>query len=199
MCADDICVIQRFRANQRKEMKPLFMIFLEVLKTFDRVSRSNLFSVLRSVAIPEQLVRAIEALYVERKVIIRLSEVITGPLPYDHDIIQGDVLSALLFIIYVNQISLSLNELDFVQEIADHLTCVDDFCLLTQSNKTAQKRLDVAQKRLKPRIMFNLGKCAVLAQRTSAFDLTLRKVSLAQVENYRYFGVTIAKMAYDMT
>lgn len=91
------------------------------------MNRRILFNVSRSEGIPEIVVSAIPALYVDRKVIMKLHDIVTKRLPYQHGIIQGSAISPLLFILYVNQVSVRLDKMDSGNEIADHLAFVDDF------------------------------------------------------------------------
>lgn len=138
-CADDIFLIQQPREKQCKRQKPLFLIFLDFSKVLDRVIRTFLFHILRLSRIPEVLVRVISALYEDRAVKIRVKEVVTHPLSYQHEFIQGDALSPLLFTILVDYVLRSLNSMDSHGELAEHSAFVDDFLLIAETDSTAQR------------------------------------------------------------
>ena len=114
-----------------------YALFIDFEKAFDRINRNNLWSVLRDnhYNIPRKLVRVIRSMYAQCS-----SKVKTQGIESDHfhigsGVRQGDVLSPLLFIIYMDKCVRDIGVGHFGEET---LIYADDVVVLADSVEDLQ-------------------------------------------------------------
>lgn len=136
------------------------------------------------------LVNAISAPYKKTIVSIRPGSFVTEKMPQEDEIIRRDALFSLLFVSFVNIISLWLNKLKFSGGSSEHLCrwlCVD------ATNWThGKKMLDIFDESADELgLRLDLSICAVTGEQTRFFNLKVDGKNLAQVDWYKYLGVLI--------
>jgi hypothetical protein len=105
-CTDAIFVIKQLIEKRREYNLPLFLLFLDYEKTYDRVYRCKLWNILIEYGLSSNLVNAIKSLYDNTSIIFnKENKDITGtPLKVSQGLRQGCGLSPVFVDIYINKV-----------------------------------------------------------------------------------------------
>ena len=123
-------------------------------------------AVLQKFSLTAKLAVALEKFCVNRTVILRIGSIVSKELHYDNGLIQGDSLSAFLYIIFIASISLALNGLSTTTTV-NHLAFVDDFLGLEGSQEQTQIILNVIGDICSEiGVVLNLEKCGFISENT---------------------------------
>ena len=126
---------------------PVFMCFLDIKKAFDRVNHFNLFKKLLDRGVPPYIVKLLCFWYRHQLFQVKWGQCLSQPFAVTNGIRQGGLLSPYLFNIYVDGLSLHLNETSVGCHVADrcinHLSYADDMVLMAPSVRSLQRLLDV--------------------------------------------------------
>ena len=96
---DAIFIARQLQGKYIATKKPLYFAFLDLEKAFDRVPRKVLWWALRSFAVEEWAVRAIQGMYTNSQSRVPVNGQYSDKLEFGVGVHQGSVLSPLLFII----------------------------------------------------------------------------------------------------
>ena len=94
-------------AKVRKEF--LFVAFIDMEKSYNRVDRRKLFEVMRGYGVQEILVDVIEGIYNGSMIKFEMESIMTGWCKSDSGVRQGCPLSPLLFNIYVIELGMKVS------------------------------------------------------------------------------------------
>ena len=191
-----------------KHGSPVFVCFMDASKAFDRVNHKTLFSKLIDKSIPFYLLRILSLWYRFQRICIKWNNVKTDFIGVNNGIRQGSILSPFLFNIYMDNLSLGLNELDvgcyFNNILVNHLFYADDIILLCPSHGGLQNLIDVCQRfGMVCDVLFNEKKtvCMVFkAKRYKQFyfhEFYLNEKPLKYVTNYKYLGHVVENTLND--
>ena len=133
---------------------PLTVTFIDFKKAFDSINRKVMFAVSRHYGIPEPLVNAIGALYINSKSAVMVDGNISEPFEVSPGVLQGDVLAPFLFIILVDYLlKKTTSDLDsgavthprrsrrYLVEVLNDLDFADDIALLESTIPRAKAQL----------------------------------------------------------
>ncbi len=98
-----IFIIRQLQEKYNQKKKNLYHIFVDLEKAFDRVPREVIEWALRKKEIPERMIRAIMALYVDTTSKVKTTAGISEEFGIGVGVHQGSVLSPLLFIIAMDE------------------------------------------------------------------------------------------------
>ena len=73
------------------------MLFIDYEKAFDNIQRQILFNILKSIHIPDTLLKAIVDIYTKNKILIKFNKKLSKPVEINKGVRQGCQLSAALF------------------------------------------------------------------------------------------------------
>jgi hypothetical protein len=137
---------------------PLYMIFVDLTKAFDKVQWPLLFQKLQhTFGVPPQELRMIGQLYSNVQNLIRLNGVVHDvPFTMTQGVRQGNVLSPLLFAAYINDLIVTLRECRGATLSPIHrlfapskpvrsVFYADDFSLMATSDQEATRMLTLVQ------------------------------------------------------
>ena len=105
---DAIFILRQLHEKFIGKRKNLYFIFIDLEKAFDRVPRRVLWWALRKFAVPEWLVRSVQAMYADAKSSVRVNGSYSPEFNVQVGVHQGSVLSPLLFIIVMDALSQEL-------------------------------------------------------------------------------------------
>ena len=122
------------------EKEYLTAIFIDIQSAYDNVMMKILMEKLVELKLPNQLINNIISLYSQRSLYIKGNNTFFGPRIVSKGLMQGGVLSPLLFLLYTNDIDTVLSpEVNIIQ-------FADDVCLYTKSNSMDENnsRLEIS-------------------------------------------------------
>ena len=99
-CADGIFTIKMAMKKRREHGLETWILFLDLVKAFDRVPRQLLWLVLEKLGVPVKLIHLLQALHANVTVKFVINEV-TNTIECTIGVKQGDILGPLLFIFYL--------------------------------------------------------------------------------------------------
>ena len=98
--------------NMRRS--PVFSCFMDTSKAFDRIGHHKLFSILEDRGLNPLILRLLEYWYKNLKGRVKWGRVLSDTFAVTTGVRQGDVLSPLLFSIYIDDVLVKINRSDMV-------------------------------------------------------------------------------------
>ena len=105
-CQDAILTVKVARKKRREHSKETWILFLDLVKPFDRVPRELLWSVLEKFGVHTKLVRIIKALHQNFRVKFEVDN-IAHFIGCSIGAKQGDILGPVLFVIFIAAIMIT--------------------------------------------------------------------------------------------
>ena len=102
---DAIFILRQLHEKFLTKKKPVYFVFVDLEKAFDRVPRKVLWWSMRRLGVPEWLVCTVQALYANAKSKVRVNGNFSHELDVKVGVHQGAVLSPLLFTIVMEALS----------------------------------------------------------------------------------------------
>ncbi|MEW8545934.1 MAG: reverse transcriptase family protein, partial [Candidatus Thiodiazotropha sp.] len=174
-------------------------------KAFDTVWHEGLLLKLQRAGINGKIYELIQSMYQGSVSRIKCKQTLTEPIIIRQGVHQGNVLSPLLFNIFINDIGNELFENDAPQlhdSFVNHLLYADDLVLLSTSEEELQKNiLQVHNYCSKWGLVINTNKSKVMVFSKSgrlpkdAFTFFVGEDELEYVKQYKYLGVNISSTA----
>ena len=123
---------------------------LDASKAFDRVNFWLLFDKLITKSVPLCIVRILAVWYTHQKMCIRWGNAYFPSFSVSNGVKQGGILPPMLFNVYMNNLSVSLNSSNIGGRIGsiflNHLCYADDMCLISLASAGMQKLLGICSK-----------------------------------------------------
>ena len=116
---------------------------------------------------------------------------------------QGRIVSPVLFNVYMDDLSCVLNRSNIEGEIVNHLSYVDDLCLICLSSDGMQKLLNVCSKyATEHSLSYNANKSYLCFRATTIkFErptLHIGQINIPNVTDCRHLGITISAKNCDL-
>ena len=186
----------------------VYCCFLDASRAYDRVSHKKLFNMLSTRNVPLIFIRILAFWYKHQTLIVKWGNSFSLPFYVSNGVRQGSVLSPYLFCVYVDAISIRLNDLKIGCKLKDmiinHLFYADDLCLFCPSSRGLQVLLNVcficAQEL---DIVFNKSKCKIMIFKCASFrnvsvpSFFIDEQVLEECTTYRYLGHIISNNCSD--
>lgn len=184
----------------------MYVAFLDISKAFDRVRYATLFEKL-SRKLPGILLRLLIAWYSSQTACILWAGFTSDSFDVLNGVRQGGVLSPLLFNVYIDDLSISLNAIYagcyLGKSRINHLLYADDLVLFAPSAKGLQKLLDACSLfAAEHDVIFNQSKSQVMLIRGCQPSyvnpcFSLSKMLLSVTSHYKYLGHLITSDLCD--
>lgn len=176
-----------------------FICFFDASKAFDRVNHSLLFKALTNRRVPSYIVRMLDFWYTQQNICIRWGNAFSTFFKVSNGVRQGGILSPYLFCIYVDDLSIALNQTGIGCKInnviVNHLMYADDLVLIAPSSAGLQKLINTCELFGSSHdIMFNTKKSATMIVRSALLrksqlpSFYLAKEAIPVVSCYKYLG-----------
>ena len=199
--SDHIFTLKSIIDHYKAQKKKVFASFIDLRKAFDTVWREGLFHKLIKAEIPSKLFQIIYSMYIDTKCKIKFSSGITKEFPSTCGVKQGDVLSPLLFNLYINDLVKSLEKVGCNPVVVNGLSInsllyADDIILLSDSEEGLQKSLDCLEEfcsNWKLNVNHEKSKVMVFNSNGETYmnNFQYGKNALETVKSFCYLGVTI--------
>lgn len=187
-------IAEKAKRNNRK----VYNCFIDFKKAFDTVEHEAVWAVLRSYGVNEKLVKVLESSYELSEAAVRNGSEIGDWVPTSVGVKQGDPLSPMLFIAYLDRI-MDLRKADDIEKggvkiggknIKD-LRFADDIDIMEESEKALQNRINVTKIEGERAGMFmNLSKTKtmVFGEKEMKKTIQVDGRNIQNVEEFEYLG-----------
>jgi Reverse transcriptase (RNA-dependent DNA polymerase) len=132
-----IFILRMLQEKYSQKKKKLYHVFVDLEKAFDRVPRKVIEWALRRKGIPEQMVAAIMAWYMDSKTRVKTMAGISKELDILVGVHQGSVLSLLLFIVVMDEVTKEIRK-----GVPWELMFADDLALTKETKEKVEKVFD---------------------------------------------------------
>ena len=187
---------------------PIFSVFLDASMAFDKVSHSLLFKKLINRNVPLCFVRLLYFWYKNQTMRVRWGAEVSRSFNVSNGVRQGSVLSPLLFSVYIDRLSYSLNQTATGCCVGDDclnlLIYADDICCFSPSIEGLQELIDICSDyALTHEISFNVKKIVgvvfpskeIKVYSTPSIFLSGTKIKFS--DKVRYLGILINQYLLD--
>ena len=127
----------------------VFVTFLDASKAFDRLNHWLLFDKLIFRGVPKFIVKILVYWYSMQKMCVQWGNSISSCFMVTNGVKQGGILSPKLFTLYMNDLSILLNNCNLGGKIGgqllNHLIYADDVCLISLSAHAMQEMINICQ------------------------------------------------------
>ena len=213
-CQDQIFLLSKIVAFYLTKRKRLYATFIDYEKAFDTIDRALLWKKLYAVDINGKILNVIRDIYQKTKAYIRFNMERSASFPCEIGVRQGDVLSPLLFQVFINDFEThmrfsSCNGLTTLKTFVNDnlgnddieiifklfvLLYADDTILLAESEKDMQKALEAASLYCSENnLKINCGKTKYMifsrGKVRKAIPMFVNDSPIERVDSFCYLGV----------
>ena len=145
--------------------KPLYCVLLDIQKAYDTVWRKAILYKLRKhFGVPKFMCKLIAGMLCNTKSGMRNNSYITNLFPTTAGVVQGSVISPLLYGVFINDLIQNLNESELgvivYKDIVPGLLYCDDIIIMAETKEDLQTLLRICEEHsLKWKYKFKPGKC----------------------------------------
>ena len=172
-----------------------FALFIDMEKAFDRVPRQKMWQILSNerYKVPAKLVRVIRNTYSQCLSKVRGRNLESDLFSIDTGVRQGDILSPLLFVIYMDS---CFRDVGVGGHGEETLAYADDVAVVTDSVIALQEIVNKwhsGMTRNGMKINTACGKTEFIAvgRRDEQYDIMMEQEKIGQVAHYKYLGANI--------
>lgn len=205
-CSDNVFIIKRLIEKRREFNLSSYLLFVDFEKAFDRVNRTKLWAIMKERGYPHHLIKSIQSLYEETKIVIKADEKKSEEILINQGVRQGCSLSPTLFNIYIDDImkqwkmlthkGLRLNN----DTSINNLIFADDLVLLHYDEdllQLAAHKLNEICKDYNLKISINKTKVMAFSGKNPLrAKIIIDDQMIEQVSHYKYLGCDIS-YGYD--
>ena len=172
--------------------RSLDIVYLDFQKAFDKVPHNKLMFKVKQLGIDGNILKWIENWLSNRKQRVVINGTASDWAPVTSGVPQGSVLGPVLFIIYINDIDVGLNNL--ISKFADD-TKIGNSIITDHDRISLQEDLNkISEWSQRWEMPFNVNKCHILqiGTRNHKFNYEMNGVKLESVQCIKDLGVSIA-------
>lgn len=152
-CNDQAFVLNSLIQDKlRKKRGKLYAVFIDLKSAFDSINHSLMWSVLRKLSLSSKMINILKNMYAKAKAKVRTPMGATDSFDVDTGVLQGEILSPLLFNLFLNNLIDRLNDSNIPgvyisSSVFLHiLLYADDAVILAESRIDLQKKLNLLEK-----------------------------------------------------
>ena len=206
----DVCIyaLKEVVEKYRSQNSSVLVGFIDASRAFDRVNHQKLFLKLRERGVPDSIIRILAYWYANQSMQVRWGSGVSAPFSVGNGVRQGGLLSPALFNLYMNDLSVQLNNCKtgclIGNTLVNHLMYADDLAILSPSSAGFQQLLNICSEYgVAFDVKYNAKKSVVMTYRTRGDeDLTfpsfyLSGQVLSVCSKAKYLGHVITDQLTD--
>jgi len=200
----DMCIFSLKQIIEFYQSKgsPVYVTFLDASKAFDRVNHWSLFKKLFNRNVPLICLRLLMYWYCNQQFCIRWGNSISTMFTVSNGVRQGGIMSPILFNVYIDDLSVKLNESKigcmFNDTMYNHLIYADDTCIIAPSPSAMYDLLQICNEfALDNTVVFNSKKSKYMCFKPPSLKslkiptMYLAGEALKLVTSIKYLGVIL--------
>ena len=180
----------------------VFVTFLDASKAFDKINYWLLFHKLFDKGFPTFIIKILAFWYTHQKMHLRWGTTTTTPFVVTNGVKQSGISSPMLFNVYMDYLSIKLNQSGIGGVIGghliNHLCYADNLCLISLSSAGMQKLLDMCSTYATEHLLtYNGSKSYSLCYKPKHIKLYApcfysNKLEIPKVDQCKYLGIMIS-------
>ena len=201
-------IVDKYVLNANKGDK-LFACFIDFKKAFDTVWHKGLFLKLQKAGIRGKIYQVIKSMYDGSQAKVKCRHLMSDPINITKGVHQGNVLSPLLFNIFINDLNDDIIDLKapiLCDTRISHLLYADDLLLLSTSESELQQNINQVNEfcsRWGLSINPDKSKIMIFTKngqvKKNGFKFLVGDKHLECVNQYKYLGVTVSSSGKFVT
>jgi len=201
-CLDHIFTLNAIIQSKLSFKKgKVYAFFIDLSQAFDRINHSILFSKLYNLGISAKIINLIKNMYSEANARLKSNSNMSQPFSITNGVLQGEILSPLLFSLCLNDLPNLLNNSEIpaitISDTPIHcLLYADDIVVLADSAINLQKKINLLKNYFETNLLLiNLKKSKIMVFKKKGGTLKHYEKwfwgnkKLDVVNEYRYLGV----------
>jgi exonuclease III len=197
---DQIYTLRQLAEKCTEFNKDMYICYIDFKKAFDSIWRAGLWRVMRSMNYPEKIVRILENMYEGTFSAVRIKGELTDWFETVVGVLQGCVLSPLLFNVFLEAImarALISNEegITIGGTLINNLRFADDIAALSESENGLQntvESIDEESKKMGMKVNVEKTEVQFIGKRERTINIEIQKKALTQSKEFVYLGGTIS-------
>ena len=193
-----ILTLRLIAEKAKRHGKKIYNCFIDFQKAFDTIKHKVIWAVLRSYGIEEKMVTLLQKIYEKAQSAVRIGKNQEEWFHADLGTRQGDSLSPLLFIAYLERVMDHTKEsncgIRLGGTLVNDLTFADDIDLIDEDFKSLQEQLEKTRAVAEQAgLIVNVGKTKtmVLGDRKIEQEIQIGGKNVENVEKFEYLGSLI--------
>ena len=199
---DLVFALDSILKEQIRKKQPCFQAFLDIKGAYDSVDRDMLWKKCKQKNIVGQRLKLLRTMFDRAEVAVRVNGKVSRYVKMGRGLLQGSLLSPLLFNIFIDDLPRILRSKNKGVNIGENkinsLIYADDIVLISKNQQSLQKSLDACERHSRRNgYAFAPEKCEVIAPayQVSTGDTTsliLANKDLGYTDTFNYLGVPIS-------
>lgn len=198
-CSDCIFTLTQLIEKRREFNQPTYFAFIDYEKAFDRVDRGRLWEILRRRGTPVHLVRAVQSLYLNNKIQIKITNSTNKMAEINQGVRQGCPLSPTLFNIYIDEVTTKWLQTikNFKINNTNYTTILfaDDQVIISQNENDLQEAIFKLNKIASDfNLLISTSKSKTMAFKGSLplrVKIVINDQIIEQVNTFKYLGYNV--------
>ena len=199
-CAHQLFILRTVLAHRHKNNQCTYVAFVDLSKAFDKVWRNGLYYSLHNLGVCGTFLAVLQRMYSKATYSVLRNNTLSDSFGTDTGVLQGAILSPLLFCIYIECMVRAINRVGLPVHVSllvlDELLFADDIFVVADSAEQLQLKLDAMYKAAcKWRLQLNTGKgkteVMVFGAGCAQKVWTIGSQNIHRTKQYKYLGVII--------
>ena len=190
-----IFAVRQLKEKHREKQKGLHMVFIDLEKAYDRVSRQEVLRCMSETGVPEKYVMIVQDMYKGARTRVKSSIGLTDMIPVGVGLHQGSSLSPYLFAMIMDALARGIKDIS-----PWCMLYADDIVLCGIRSEVVEKKLEERAEDQKRGLKINRKKTIYLRFNVQVdrnldgnSEINIHGENLERVNTFKYLGATLAE------